>query len=469
MNPYQKLGLLGMLANSLGKTTFSEEDNPRFLQYLRLHGIGAITRENLSTQLNHIVGVVCRHFDYYDSSEMGVNKSLNDFLCELAERIENGDYTPPRDVSMIIISLGNKPGTANNQDGVENLIAMAKRILDPYEALDGDELPEQIDEIYQADSRRLEYLDRILSLVDVFTTARFGMLAGIEEYAPLDYNTVHPLETFDIGGFECASNEGCKCGCAADHSLTMLQGIEDYLAEKTTTPDYYYFEGVTRANGLEMDNISGSEGPVFDAVKNLGKVAYKAAMETWENVKALFDESEEDADDNVTNDADDNKKAIQSMGSADGAKINDNAKTGIIAMAKKIDVSGAMEKIVARLEGPSSAGGVIDGLLGLLGSNSALTKDIDSEKKAAEDALADLKKASESVSGDDSNKDAAAAAKAAVQDKISKAKDAVASVKKKAQDHNKVTKGIRKAIRGITPHIFISVGPKKDKEKDDDK
>lgn len=465
MNAYQKLGLLGMLANSLGKTTFSEEDNPRFLQYLTMQGIGEVTRENLSTQLNHVVQVIVRHFDYYDSSEMGTNKALNDFLGELVGRIENGDYTPSRDVSMMITSLGNKPGSANNQDGVEALIALAKRVLDPYEALDGDELPEQPDEVYQADSRRLEYLDRILSLVDVFVTARFGMLAGIEEYAPLDYNEVHPIESFDIAGIECAADDSCKCGCAMDHSLKMLQGIEDQLGDKTDTPDYYYFEGVTRANGLGMDNISGSEGPVFDAVKNLGKVAYKAAMETWDNVKALFDESEEDADDSVTNVADDNKKAIQSMDAAD-AKINDNAKTGIIAMAAKVDPSGNMGKIVARLEGPSSAGGVIDGLLGLLGTNSALTKEFDGEKKTAEDALAELKKTSESVSGDDSNKDAAAAAKASMQEKISKAKEAVAAVKKKAQDHNKVTKGIRKAIRGITPHIFISVEPKKAKEDD---
>lgn len=466
MSPYQKLGLIGMLINGLDKVQFSTEENSRFLQYLVNQGIGEVTRENLMLQLNGNIDIIARHFDYYDSSEMTTNKPLCDYLIGLSNDIGNGSYPAPRDVSMIITSLGNKPGSSNDQDGVETLVAMAKRVLDKYEDLDGNELPDQADEVYQADARRLEYLDRILSLVDVFVTARFGMLAGIEEYAPLDYNAVHPIETIDIGGFECLGDETCKCGCSLDHSLTMLQGMADQLGDKTDTPDYYYFEGVTRANGLEMDNISGSEGPVFDAVKNLGKVAYKAAMETWKNVQALFDESEEDADSNVTNDADDNKKAIQSMDSAD-AKINDNAKAGIIAMAAKVDVSGAMGTIVARLSGPSSAGGVIDGLLGLLGTNSALTKDIEGEKKAAEDALADLKKTSESISGDDTNKDAAAAAKAGMQDKISKAKEAVASVKKKAQDHNKVTKGIRKAIRGITPHIFISVGPKK--EKDDDK
>jgi hypothetical protein len=465
MSPFQKLGLIGMLINGLDKVKFSQEENSRFLQYLVSEGIGEVTRENLVLQLNGNISIIGRQFDYYDSSEMTTNKALCEYLGALANDIGNGNHPPARDVAMIITAQGNKPGSSNNQEGVETLLAMARGILDKYEDLDGDELPEQPDEAYQVDARTLEYIDRVLSLVDVFTTARFGMLAGIEEYAPLDYNAVHPIETFDIAGVECGGDEACKCGCVMDHSLTMLQGIEDYLGDKTSTPDYYYFEGVTRANGLGMDNISGSEGPVFDAVKNLGKVAYKAAMETWDNVKALFDESEEDADDNVTNVADDNKKAIQSMDSAD-AKINDNAKSGIIAMAEKVDPSGNMGKIVARLEGPSSAGGVIDGLLGLLGTNSALTKEIDGEKKAAEDALADLKKTSESVSGDDSNKDAAAAAKASMQDKISKAKEAVAAVKKKAQDHNKATKGIRKAIRGITPHIFISVAPKKAKEDD---
>jgi len=469
MNPYQKLGFIGMLINGLGKTEITEESNPRLLQYLKDQGIGEVTRENLVIQLHGVINAVGRQFDYYDSSEMATNKALCEYLCELAREISIGNYPPTRDVAMIITAQGNKPGSSNNQEGVEGLIVMAKQVLDKYEDLDGDELPDQHDGIYQFDARLLEYLDRVLSLVDVFVTARFGMIAGIEEYAPLDYNEVHPIESFDIGGYECLQTESCKCGCAADHSLKMLQGIEDYLAEKVDTPDYFYFEGVTRANGLALDNISGSEGPVFDAVKNLGKVAYKAAMETWENVKALFDESEEDADDNVTNVADDNKKAIQSMDGKD-AKINDKAAAGIKAMATKVDPSGAMGQIVARLEGPSSAGGVIDGLLGLLGTRSALTKELETEKKNAETALADLKKASESVSGDDSNKDAAAAAKAAMQDKISKAKEAVAAVKKKAQEHSKVTKGIRKAIRGITPHIFISVGPKKSKDdKEDDK
>jgi len=457
MNIYQKLGLLGLLINSLGKTSFCKDDNAHLLKYFEDLGIPAIDRETLVRQLNETVNIIGDHFEYFDGGEMATNEPLSKYLSSLSAEIAKGVFPSRREVSLAIIRYGNLQGTADNRNGADELIAQARRVLDPYEALDGDEVPDHSDERYKADSALLEYLDSVLTLVDVFSTARFGMLAGIEEFAPLDYNEVNPLD-FDVAGIECGGTDACKCGCTADHSLKMLQGIEDYLGGKENTPDFFYFEGVTRANGMVVENISGSEGPVFDAVKNLGKVAYKAAQETWENVLKLFESDEDEQDTNITNDADDNKKAIQSMKDK-AAAINDKAKAGITAMASKLDPSGAMSKIVARLEGPGSAGGVIDGLLGLLGTNSELTKSIDTEKKAAETALADLKKSAESVSGDDSNKDGAAAAKALINEKISKAKETVASVKKKAQGHSKVTKGIRRAIRGITPHIFVSKEP----------
>lgn len=125
-----------------------------------------------------------------------------------------------------------------------------------------------------------------------------------------------------------------------------------------------------------------------------------------------------------------------------------------------------MGKVVANLTGPSSAGGVIDGLLGLLGTNSAVSKELNDKKKAAETALSDLKKATDDISGDDSNKEAAATAKAALNEKIAGAREAVSDAKKEAQDHNKITKGIRKAIKGITPHIFITKNDDDDDNKD---
>lgn len=467
MNIYHNLGLIGFLINSLKDTTFDKVDNAELLQYLEAQGIGVVTGENLGHKLGTNVGAIEREFSYYDPVELKVNEPLNQYLIELSGMVDNKVYLPLRDVALAITGLGNKPGDVSNTNGVEDLLALVGRILDPYIALDGDELPEQEDARYEADARQLDYLDRVLGLLDVFVTSRLGMVAGIEEYAPLDYNAVHPIENFDIyAGTECSADALCKCGCAVDASLVQLKGMSDLLEGNTSTPDYFYLEGVTNANGQLLQDVSGTEGAVFDAVKNLGKAAYTAAMETWKNVQAMFESTDDDADKDIANVADDNKKAIQSMKDK-GVAINDKAKAGLTAMAAKADPSGMMGKVVAGLESPSSAPGVIDGLLGLLGTNSQLTKGLTDTRKAAQDALDALKKSTDSISGDDDNKEAAAAAKSALQEKIAAARETVGAAKKAAQDHNKVLKAIRKAIRGISPHIFVTKEPAK--AKDDDK
>ena len=467
MNIYHNLGLIGFLVNSLKDTTFDKTDHAEFLGYLADQGIGEVSRENLGHKLGTTVGAIVREFSYYDPAEMQVNEALNDYLLEVAKMVEAKTYLPLRDVGLGITGHGNKPGEKTFTNGVEGLLALVNRILDPYEALDGDELPEQEDARYEADARQLDYLDRVLSLVDVFVSAHLGMVAGIEEYAPANYNTIHPLETFELyTGTECSADTLCKCGCAVEGSLTQLKGMSDLLEGNTSTPDYHYLEGVVNANGQILQDVSGTEGAVFDAVKNLGKVAYAAAIETWKNVQELFETTDEDADKDITNVADDNKKAIQSMKDKN-VGINDKAKAGIVAMAAKADPSGAMGKVVANLDSPSSAPGVIDGLLGLLGTNSLLTKGLSDVRKSAQDALDALKKSTDSVSGDDDNKEAAAAAKAALQEKITAAREAVSAAKKAAQDHNKVLKAIRKAIRGISPHIFVTKESTKDKDNDE--
>lgn len=468
MNHSIKLGLIGMLLNSLGKVNLTQEENQRLLSFLDRMGIGTVDKDNLLQQLHGNISVIAQELDYFDSSELQVNEPLDKYLIDVSNQIANSNYVRPRDVAMVIVSLGNKPGDNDQEDGVKALLEMAWSILNRYEELPPGEIPDQSDEVYCADARRLEYILRILGQVDLFVTARFGMIAGVEEYAPLPYATVHPLETFDIVGFECGLTADCKCGCAVDHSEKMLAGLEAFISGDTDSSDYHYLEGVNKARGVYLADVSGTEGKVFDALKALGKAAYEASKEAWDNLVSMFDESDDEADKNVTNVADDNKKAIQSMKDK-AAEINDKAKAGIAALAEKVDPSGAMGKIVANLTGPSSAGGVIDGLLGLMGTNSAVSKELNDKKKAAETALSDLKKATDGISGDDSNKEAAATARAALNEKIAGAREAVADAKKEAQEHNKITKGIRKAIKGITPHIFITKGGDDDNKDNKDK
>ena len=456
MNLSHRLGLLGMVINGVKKSVLSPEETPELLNYLASVGISDLSPENLRQQLDLNVAALEHEFDYYDGSELKVNEVLNQFLLDLGKLTDNADYRPIRDVSILICALGNKGGDFSEDDGVESLIEMAKGILEKYLTLGEGELPDQSDEVYRADSRRLEYLERVLGLVDVFVTSHAGMRAGLEEYAPVDYNYLNPVEVTDwVSGVECSQQEDCSCGCVMDHPLRLLQGIEDYLEGYMDTPDALYFEGVARANNIRLELMTGNEGPVFDSIKAMAKKAYEAVMEAWKTVSEWFSASEDDKNTETVDKADDNKKAIQGMQDK-GVAINDAAKRGIQALAEKIDPSGNIKAIVLRLTGPSSAPGVIDSLLGELNKHGVTGKELQEEKKKAEEALAELKKASESTNGNDENKEAVATVRTDVNEKVKNAREAVGNAKKTIRSHNAITKGIRKAIEGITPHIFVT-------------
>lgn len=461
MNHYHRFGLVGVLLNSLGKTPPTPEQNPVLTDYLNKHGIGPVTQDNLILQLQGSVNILEREFDYYDSSELKVNEVLDQYLTDLFNTVQNGSFPSIRDVAMNVCALGNKGGAHAEEDGVECFIDGARAILNRYdEVLEFETLPEQSDEVYSADARKLEYYANVLSIIDVFATSRLGMLGGLEEYAPMDYNYLNPVIVTDwnIAGAECSQTEDCQCGCTVEHALTLLQGMEDYLEGNTDTPSAIYFNGVARANGLYLDRIEGNEGRVYDAIKELASAAYEAAMSSWKTVQEWFssDSAEKEKNDATVEKADDNKKLLQTMQNK-GVQINDAARKGIQELAQKIDPSGKIKEVVGRLTSPGSASGVIDGLLGKLNEYSSKGTALQDVKKKAEETLADLKKAT-TISGNDDNKEAADAAKAGVKEKIKNARAAVSGAKKAVTEHNKITAGIRKAIEGITPHIFVTEG-----------
>jgi len=466
-----RLGLMGTIYSRLDETAIDAGQSPQLLEYLKGHGI-ALTKEALREQITRCSEVVGRELDYYDESELKVNQLLERYLVQLLEDMHSGLRHTGRDISMMICSLGNKNNDHECQSAVGNLISAAYSLLETFNS--EERLNDLSVEICNAVSSQLAYIAKILSLVDVFVTSRLGMLAGLEEFAPVDYNYVNTVPMMDwVAGTECTTLEDCACGCAFekafDHPLSMLQGIEDFL-NGTESSDRLYFEGVANANGIRLQLYTGNEGPVYDAIKELGRKAYDAVMAAWTAVKDWFDsDGEKEKDKVVESTADDNKKAIQGMDKAADAQINDAAKTGIAALAAKVDPTGAMGKIVARLSNPASASGVIDGLMGLLTKQSAGSSDLQDEKKKTEAALAELKKAGDSANGDDKNAEAAAATKSGMQEKIKNAKAAVNSAKKKVKEHNKITEGIRKAITGITPHIFVAEGAAATKDDDEKK
>lgn len=452
MNAIFKFGLLGQLMTH--RMELSKERTPVMVQYLEDAGIGELNSDNLCRQLHGCLNIIERQFDYYDASELKVNELLDQYLIDVSNAIINADYAVPREIAMNITALGNKGGDFAETDGVKALLEIAQGIIEKYRGLTESDIPGFPPDHYRAHARQLEALDKVLSLVDVYVTAHLGMLAGVEEYAPVDYNYLHPVETTDwVSGIECNQQDDCTCGCVLDHPLRILTGFEDYL-QGTESNDRAYFESVANTNGVKLAGITGNEAITLDAIESMGRTALEAVMAAWESIKKWLDEADDEEDKATVATAEDNKKAIQGMPSK-AVRINDAARNGIKNLATKADPTGELTKIVTSLNGPGDASRVIDGLLGALRKHSKTSGPLKDQRKKTEDALGELRKRPQRKDG---SPEALAAARTAMQAKIKTAREAVKDAKKLMSDHNKITKAIRRAITGITPHIFISEG-----------
>lgn len=462
MNIYHVLGLVGILIKEFKITKERESEIGELRSYMGSLGVKSLDLEELTTTFNRYLSTAERDVSSFDADEMRVNKELNDLLINFKEELLAGGVFNLKEMSMAICMAGNKGGDFTYVSGVLGLIEMALFCLGRYtQDSNVDFLSTQtVDEIYSSFTS-IERIVGVLTSVDVYLSARYGQLNGASEFSPADHSYIETTkeENWEVAGMECASTDDCGCGCLVERKLEdglrRLQGIEDFLSG-VESDDRHYFEGTAVANGIKLELYAGQEGPVFDAIKKLAAEAWKAVSESWESVKDWFTgDKDEEADKAIVATADDNKKAIQSIADK-AAEINDKAAAGIKALADKTDPTGAMATIVAKLKTPNTAAGVIDALLGILNKQTGPGSDLADEQKKTEAALADLKKASTSIQGDDSNKEAAAATRSDAQIKIKAAKAAVNEAKKKVKSHNRITAGIRKAITGITPHIFVS-------------
>lgn len=462
MNIYHALGLVGVLIKEVKASKIHENEIGELRSYMSNFGVNSFELGELTTTFNRFLSIAERDVSLFDAEEMKVNESINELLVNFKEDILAGSDVNLKEMSMAICMAGNKGGEFIHADGPAGLIDLAAFCVGKYSADNNmDILEEQSNEDVYSSFAIIERIIGVLTCLDMYLTARYGQLNGVPEFSTADHSYIETAkeENWEVTGMECASTDDCGCGCVPERNLEeglrRLQGIEDFLAG-VESDDRHYFEGTAAANGIKLEMYSGQEGPVFDAIKKLASEAWKAVSQSWESVKDWFTgEKDEETNKAVVATSDDNKKAIQSIADK-AAEINDKAAAGIKALATKVDPSGAMASIVAKLKTPSTAPGVIDGLLGLLNKQTGPGSDLADEKKKAETALADLKKASTGIQGDDSNKEAAAATREDTGIKIKAAKAAVAEAKKKVKDHNRITAGIRKAISGITPHIFVS-------------
>ena len=461
MSAYLRLELMGLVMSQPLEGRPTPEQNPmlyKTLVALDMKDIVTKGKDQLRERYHATVQSLQGHLDYFASLNMKCNEALNVYLSELLSDYHNGCREPTKSVSISICGFGNKAGVRDKDDAIVAWINEGNGLIN-----DLTKVEESFDfTMYCFTLHSLMYVEKILEILDVFTTSYQGMILGVEEYAPVDQNFLDPIPTPDFVTGNCSGEADCTCGCQLDHPTLIIEGLEDLLNGKSSHAARYT-EGVCAARSDSFILVTGNEGEIFDKIKDLGKKALDAIMDSFEAIKDSFDPSDEkEYADQVGEIAENNKKALQNITNK-GLTINEAAKEGIIALAKSTDESGEMGKVVAKLTTVSTAAGVIDGLLGLLQKEATSSSEVSKKFKDTEKAIADLKKASsETPKGSEDNKEAVSLAKEGVNLKIKEAKDSLKELRKELKVYKAKMGGLKKAISGISPHIF----PNPDKKED---
>lgn len=454
MSCYLSLELIGLVASQQLEDRPTREQNPMLynaLERLDMKDILTEGADRLHERFEFIVQHLHDKMDYFKSLEMKCNDALNIYLSELLSDFHNGIRQPTKLISISVCGFGNKAGEQNKDDAILAWINQGNKLIDDLNRFG---FVDKDFNIYSFTISSLMYIEDILEILDVFTSCYRGMILGAEEYAPVDENFLNPIDPPDFVTGNCSGDADCQCGCQLDHPILIIEGMEDIFNGKKTQAANYTI-GVCAARSNEFVLVAGNEGEVFDAIKDLGKKALDAIMDTFSAIKDSFDPSDEkEFADQVTEIADNNKKALQNIKNK-GLTINSAAKDGIETLAKNTDETGEMSKVVAKLTTVSTAAGVIDSLLGLLqkevDSSSAVSKSF----KDTQAAIDELKKASsQTPKGSEDNKEAVSLAKEGVNLKIKEAKDSLRELRKELKTYKAKMNGIKKAISGISPHIF---------------
>jgi CHASE3 domain sensor protein len=459
MNKQIKLEMLGLLMAE--DKTVDPEENPvlfNMLVQLGIYGDVLQDKDRIRQEYIRSVGEFDADLKYYESLEIQTNPALNLYLTELAQSIDVAQGETCRQMAVNISAMGNKGGIYGETDGVLLLIETGYQKLAELYKLHDEGYEEQAPRTqFQLHTHNLHQVLKALELTDVFVTSRFAAVSGVPEFPESALvDLPEPAEPdFELDTDECG-DENCLCGCRLDEAVMMVEGFEDLLADRDTAPRAY-MEGVAHANSLRLRRVEGQEGAVFDALKELGRKAYEVAVESLKAVKELFDEGDDQEKmDDAKETADTNKKALQSIKSDTPARINDAARKGINDLAEKIDPTGRLKNLVSNLTTPADGARVLDGMLGFMRKGILDGSGVADKIKEAQKTIDELKKAGDDADkGDEENKEVVAANKARVQEKVAEAKEALKKVKAELSQHNKWMSGLKKAIAGINPKIFV--------------
>lgn len=448
------LGLIGLLMTTSERP--SKETNPALMRMVDNLGYDKywdFTPEELRDEAFHIIDATERHFDYFDKSDLEVNELTDALLVRIYDDLNNGFREDLRTVAISVCALGNKTGNGlpKSTNGVDTWIKFAKAQIDDLRERFAS--GEQIDYLPLIIGR-LEYANNVLGVVDVFVTTHKGMMMGVEEYAPADYQDVFPIEDW-VAGNECNQSSDCGCGCSLNKSIAILQGMEDFLSGKITKATMY-LENVCYTNDMRLRSVQGNEEGVWDSVKELGSKAYEWCKEVLDSFMELFNSGKSDEEiAEAEDDAEINKKALQAV-TDKTMKVKPAAKQGAITLATKNDPTGKVAKALAGLNTVGDGARVITSLQAILATQLKKEGQLGTKLEKAKQAVADLQSTTAKATGSNTdNKEVVKNAKVNVDDKIKAAKESLKEVKAAASAQKKLVSCIRRTIKGITPKIFM--------------
>lgn len=471
MNLYVQLGLVGGMMMLKPDQFPTQENNPELIKVLDTLGVINLVSGDAAVIRQHYLDLLVTlesQYDYYDPNDLFTNEQVNQYVESLFADYQQRQFEMPKQVAIRVCALGNQKGQENESSGVYKFINELQTLLTQMEGyVDG--FPEAWSD-FQFGLKAMEYIDSVLGIVNTFVMTKAGMMNGVEEFPPIDPASLPPATPSDFSVDDCLGSDDCVCGCAPDHALTLVQGLEDYLDGKDTYACRYAV-GVALASSIKLDAVTGNEGKILDALKDMAKKAYDAIVESLKALKELVSPEEDKAKAKIsTEDAEANKKAFQAM-TDKTLQINPSASSGLNALADKTYPDGSMKKITDQLKTATDGPRVIDALLGLMQKEMDVSADLAKSQSDADKAVQDLKSATDkSSSVDETNKDVVDTFRAQVKDKMDQAKNVFKEAKAKVKGHNAKIAGIQKAIKGISPSIFPdpnAAEKKEEKEKEE--
>lgn len=383
------------------------------------------------------------------------NLGISNYLSKLSD-LRTKTYKP-LELTATICSLGNADTNYSVATGISNfkefIISVSERYLELLDVKikDLDKLNACVD--------AMDKIQTLSNAVVTFMIAKYGSANGGSEHFGVNVESISTdlaesnddvVDSFNVILEDPTTND-------LDHYGTMIEGLEHYVTNPNKDFSYAqrYLNGVLISHGVRLNNIEGNEGAIWDKVKTGLQKAYVIIRDGLTAMKEnYFDKSLQVIADETSDAANANKKALNAV-SAKDATLADKVKGSIKRLGdntKNQDVINALSGLSTVTDAPNVIDKLMIAFTKVINEGTELEKEfnqIDSDLKALESSTT-------SDTPDDEDKEAIQIKKQAISTKSKELKDSFNELKTKLNLQRTNASAISKAIKGITPSIFVA-------------